>query len=72
MDFVESHSILPKERYGFRKNHSMNPALAGLMAKIAFALDKGLKVGLSCFYFSSAFDTVKASVLDSNLAWLGF
>ena len=39
------------------------------MAKIATALDKGLKVGLSCFDFSSAFDTVEASVLDSKLDW---
>ena len=31
-----------------------NSALAAMMAKIASALDKGLKVGLSCFDFSSA------------------
>ena len=69
VDFVESHSILPKEQHGLRRNHSTNSALAAMMAKIATALDKGLRVGLSCFDFSSAFDTVEASVLDSKLGW---
>ena len=69
VDFVETHSILPKEQHGFRKNHSTNSALAAMMSKIASALDKGLKVGLSCFDFSSAFDTIEASVLDSKLGW---
>ena len=69
IDFVESQGILPKEQHGFRKNHSTDSALASMMAKVAKALDKGLKVGLSCFDFSSAFDTVEPTVLDSKLGW---
>ena len=69
VDFVESHKILPVEQHGFRKNHSTNTALAAMMTRVGRALDRGLKVGLSCFDFSSAFDTVEAAVLDSKMTW---
>jgi len=69
VDFVESKRILPLEQHGFRKNHSTNTALAAMMTRVGRALDHGLKVGLSCFDFSSAFDTVESAVLDSKMTW---
>ena len=69
LDFVESKGILPKEQHGFRQNHSTDSAIASMMSKVAKGLDKGLKVGLSCYDFSSAFDTVESTVLDRKLCW---
>ena len=40
-----------------------------MMTQVGQALDHGLKVGLSCFDFSSAFDSVEAAVLDNKMTW---
>ena len=70
VDFIqETQGILPREQHGFRPGFSTNTALAIMMAKVASALDRGLKVGLSCFDFSSAFDTIEASALDRKMDW---
>ena len=39
------------------------------MSRVGAALDKGMKVGISCFDFSTAFDTVSSTVLDHKLGW---
>ena len=69
MDFVEEMALLPAEHHGFRKNRSTNSALASLMSRVGAALDQGIKVGISCFDFSSAFDTLAPTVLDQKLSW---
>ena len=69
MDFVEEHDLLPNDQHGFRKNRSTNSALASMMSRVGAALDRGLKVGLSCFDYSNAFDTVAPTVLDQKLSW---
>ena len=69
MDFVEEQGLLHNDQHGFRKNRSTNSALASMMSRVGAALDKGMKVGISCFDFSSAFDTVSSTVLDHKLGW---
>ena len=69
VDYIESQNILPQEQHGYRAGRGTHTALASMFAKIARALDRGMKVGLSAFDFSSAFDTIDPSVLDSKLAW---
>ena len=69
MDFVEEMGLLPADQHGFRKNRSTNSALASLMSRVGAALDQGMKVGISCFDFSSAFDTLAPTVLDQKLSW---
>ena len=69
MDCVEERGLLPDDQHGFRKNRSTNSALASMMSRVGAALDKGFKVGISCFDFSSAFDTIESTVLDHKLSW---
>ena len=69
VDYIESQNILPQEQHDYRAGRGTHTALASMFAKIARAMDRGLKVGLSAFDFSSAFDTIDPAVLDSKLAW---
>ena len=71
VSFIEAHCILPDEQHGYRASRSVDTALASMMGKIAYALDRGMKIGMAAFDFSSAFDTIEASVLDSKLTWAG-
>ena len=71
VSFIESHCILPDEQHGYRVSRSVDTALASTMGKIADALDRGMKIGMAAFDFSSAFDTIEATVLDSKLTWAG-
>ena len=66
---IESQGLLPPEQHGYRKGRSVDTALASVTAQIAKALDHGKRVGISAFDFSSAFDTVEATVLERKLPW---
>ena len=69
IDHVESQGLLPPEQHGYRRNRGVDTALASMLLQVARAIDKGLKVGLSAFDYSAAFDTVEPSVLNRKLAW---
>ena len=66
---IESHGLLPHEQHGCRRGRSVDTALASVMAQVSRALDHRKRVGISAFDFSSAFDTVEATVLESKLPW---
>ena len=58
VSFLDEKGILPKEQHGFRAGHSTDTALATLFTNVAIAQDKGNKVTMLAFDFSSAFDTM--------------
>ena len=69
IDYVETQAVLPQQQHGYRKGRGTHTALAQMFANIARAMDKGSKVGLSAYDFSSAFDTIEAPTLESKLFW---
>ena len=69
IDHVESQGLLPPEQHGYRQNRGVDTALASMLLQVARAIDKGLKVGISAFDYSAAFDTVEPAVLNRKLAW---
>ena len=66
---IESHNLLPNEQHGFRPMRGVDTAVARLLAKVAQALDKGDKISISAYDYSSAFDTIESEVLRSKLTW---
>ena len=69
VSFLDEKGILPKEQHGFRSGRSTDTALATLFTNVALAQDKGNKVTMLAFDFSSAFDTVSSEVMGSKLGW---
>ena len=64
---LEENRLLPHAQHGFRVGRSVDTALTSLFSHIAEAQDSGLKVGLSAYDYSAAFDTVSKEVLESKL-----
>jgi hypothetical protein len=71
MSFLEKNSILLKNQYGFRKNHSTYMAIIDMYDKISRAIDDG-EYAVGVFIdLSKAFDTLNHEVLLSKLEYYG-
>ena len=66
---LDDSGVIPHEQHGFRSGRSTDTALATLFSRIAQAQDQSLKIGLSAFDYSAAFDLVSWEVLESKLGW---
>ena len=66
-DQISTH--ISHEQHGYRRGQSVDTALASVTAQVAKALDCGKWVWISAFDFSAAFNTVKATILESKLSW---
>ena len=69
IDYIESNNILPNEQHGFRPSRGVDTAIVRLLARVAQAMDKGQKIGISAYDYSAAFDCIEAEVLRSKLTW---
>ena len=70
-EFLESHDIFSDLQFGFRKKHSTNHALLGIIENIKENLDRNL---FSCGVFidlEKAFDTVNHKILVEKLECYG-
>jgi hypothetical protein len=71
IEFIETHKILSKHQYGFRKNRSTEHALIELVDKITTAIDEG-KYTIGIFLdLSKAFDTINHQILINKLEHYG-
>ena len=69
--FIETHKILSKHQYGFRKNRSTEHAIIELVDNITRAIDEG-KYTVGIFLdLSKAFDTINHNILISKLEHYG-
>lgn len=70
-DYIDTHNILTKDQFGFRRGHSTEDQLVLTYDKITHWLDKGYNVDLILFDFSKAFDVVCHDILISKLMSIG-
>ena len=71
IEFIETHKILSRHQYGFRKNRSTEHALIELVDKITTAIDEG-KYTIGIFLdLSKAFDTINHQILINKLEHYG-
>ena len=69
--FVETHKILSKHQYGFRKNRSTEHTIIEYVDKVSRAIDEG-KYSMGVFLdLSKAFDTINHQILISKLEHYG-
>jgi hypothetical protein len=64
--FLEKHNILNKSQYGFRKNESMNVAIATIIENIIESLDNKTKCNCVLLDLSKAFDCIQLIFLWIN------
>ena len=67
--FLEEEKLIPHQQHGFRPGRGTQTALTSLLARIAEFQERGCKVSLAAFDFSSAFDTASWTVLEAKLQW---
>ena len=65
--YLKKYDILHKSQSGFRKNHSCNTALLGLLDKWLKNIDKGEITGAVFFDLRKAFDVVDHEILLQKL-----
>ena len=71
LEFLDSHNILYKNQFGFRKGHSTSTAILELIHKINNAIDEG-KFTLAVFIdLSKAFDVIDHEILIKKLYYYG-
>ena len=71
VDFLDSHSILYKHQYGFRKKYSTKLSVINLVNSLLKSTDEG-KHTLGIFIdFQKAFDTINHNILLSKLNFYG-
>ena len=70
--FLDKHSVLYNNQFGFRRNHSTGHALLLLMEKLAIAHENNERTIGLFLDFSKAFDTVNYDILFRKLEHYGF
>ena len=65
--FLDEEKLIPHQQHGFRPGRGTQTALTSLLARIAEFQERGCKVSLAAFDFSSAFDTASWTVLETKL-----
>ena len=70
-DFLEKHSILFQDQFGFRKGYSTEQAILEITNTLGKALDKKLVTCGIFLDFSKIFDTVNNDILLSKLYHYG-
>ena len=67
IDYLTANNLLPPSQSGFRKGHSTESLLLGLLADIYGAIDRSELTLLSLFDVSAAFDSVDHEILLRRL-----
>ena len=71
IDFFETHNIIPKLQFGFKRNTTTSDAILNLTNDIYKAFDKKQYTLAVCLDFKKAFDTVDHTILLGKLEHYG-
>ena len=72
MSFINQHSILPNNQFGFRKKHSASHGITHLNEQVTKNLESKKISAVLFMDLKSAFDTVNHSILLKKLDHYGF